>query len=102
MGELSEPTNIKHGVLRLGLVVHGVEAGDVLQEAVQVGVGAGEARGRSVALGGKPWVYGDLEQGLEETLEDVLEVLHTIVGPEKVQVSRKETRFWKGKVGRDV
>ena len=56
---------IKHGILRLGLVVHRVEAADILEELVEVGV-----RGR---------VDGGLEQRLEQTLDDVLETLDRIV-----------------------
>ena len=56
---------IKHGILRLGLVVHRVEAADILEELVEVGV-----RGR---------VDGGLEQRLEQTLDDVLETLDRVV-----------------------
>ena len=56
---------VKHRILRLGLVIHRVEAADVLQELVEVRVGAGVDR--------------HLEQRLEQTLDDVLETLDRVV-----------------------
>ena len=35
-------TDIKHCILWLGFIVHRVKASDILEEAMQVGVGAGE------------------------------------------------------------
>ena len=45
---------VKHRVLRLGLVVHGVEPDDVLEETVELGV--------------RGWVDGDFEQGPEQII----------------------------------
>ena len=33
-----------------------------------------------------PWVYGDLKKRLEQTLEDVLEVVYAVVSPEWMQL----------------
>lgn len=65
---------VKHGVLWFGLVIHAVKPTDILEELVEVRMGAG--------------VDGDLEQRLEETLDDVLEVINTVVDPVDVVQAR--------------
>ena len=70
----SRNITVEHRILGLGLVVHRVKPADVLQELVQVRVGAG--------------VDGHLEERLEETLDDVLETVDTVVDPVDVVQSR--------------
>ena len=65
---------VKHGILRLGLIINTVKPTDILEELMEVGVGAG--------------VNGGLEQRLEQTLEDVLKVVHTVVNPVNVVQTR--------------
>ena len=57
--------NIKHGVLRLGLVIHRVKPDDILQKAVQLRVGGG--------------VDGGLEQRPEQVLQNLLEAGDVVV-----------------------
>ena len=65
---------VKHCILWLRLVIHRVKPTDILEELVEVRMGAG--------------VDGDLEQRLEETLDDVLEVINTVVDPVDVVQAR--------------
>ena len=58
---------VKHGILWLGLIINTVKPTDILQELVEVRVGAG--------------VNGGLEQRLEQTLDYVLEVVNAVVNP---------------------
>ena len=73
---------VKHRVLRLGLVVNRVETRDVLKVIFkETVITLGECYlEESVKIRVRVWVYGGLKEWLEETLNDVLEALHVVVG----------------------
>ena len=84
LGKMVMLTNVKHGVLWLGLVVYTVETRHVLKESVKI-------RMRTEWLGAfntggldnmehLPWINCDFKERLEQTFEDVLEVGHAVVG----------------------
>jgi len=59
--------NVKHCVFWLGLVVNRVKTCDILEELVEVGMGA--------------WIDSNFKERLEETFDDILEVINTVMNP---------------------
>lgn len=59
--------NVKHGVFWLGLVINRVKTSDILEELVKVGMRA--------------WIDGNFKEWLEETFDDILEVINTVMNP---------------------
>ncbi len=71
--------HVEHVALGLGLVVHRVEARHVVQELVQVGM-----RAR---------VHGHLEQGHEDVVQDLAEVLYQLVRFEYVTLEKGKKKL---------